>query len=77
MRFSEGYDLPDADYTAWLLINHPDTLSDSAPDSHLSALSIKSDPLSSISDPLSEVLSLPKPSDTTKKQRKKPGLDNY
>ena len=78
MRFSEGYDLPDADYMAWLLINHPDTLSDSAPDSlvtHLSALSFKSDPLSSISDPLSEVLSLPKPSDMTKKQRKKPGLN--
>ena len=70
MRFSEGYDLPDADYTVWLLINHPDILSDSASDSlvtHLSALSIKSDSLRSISNPLSEVLSLPKPSNTTKK----------
>ena len=77
-RYSEGFDLPDPDYKAWLAIYHPETLLSSAADSLVTHVSDGSPELATPdvnSDALSEVLSLPEPTACTKRKRK-PGLNS-
>ena len=78
IRYSEGYDLPDPDYKAWLEIYHPTTPSSSAADSlitHISCGSLEDTKSDASSDPLSEVLKIPRPTARTKRKRK-PGLNS-
>ena len=70
--YTEGFDLPDPDYHAWLAIYHPETQSSSAAESLVTHVFGGVD---SSSDALSEVLSLPEPTARTRKKRR-PGLNS-
>ena len=71
-RYTEGFDLPDPDYHAWLAIYHPETQSRSAAESLVTHVSGGVD---SSSDALSEVRSLPEPTARTRRKRR-PGLNS-
>ena len=71
IRYTEGLDLPDPDYDAWLAIYHPETLSSSAANSlvtHVSGGLLDKKTVDNSSDALSEVLSKQKKKD--KRERK-------